>query len=102
MGYFTIFLKSFKNFVNTKIKTSYLLRAQASVEYIVLSVAIIGLLTVWLGGLFPNLRDSLKSNFFDSAVSSIIDGSGDGGDGGDGGDHGDGPGDHGDNPPPAI
>lgn len=95
-----MFLKSFKNFSRGKRKRCPR-PAQASIEYIVLSIAIIGLLTVWLNGLFPNLRDSLRSNFFDSAIESIISEGGDSGDGGDGGDDGgDGPGDHGDNPLP--
>ena len=59
---------------------------QASIEYIILMVVLVGLLSVWLGGLFPRLRDNLKTNFFDKAVERIVSDSVGGGDDDGGGD----------------
>lgn len=48
-------------------------KGQASIEYVVLMAVLLGLLTVWLAGLFPNMRDNLKANFYDKAVTKILD-----------------------------
>jgi uncharacterized protein (UPF0333 family) len=55
-------------------KTGLIMRknGQASIEYIILMAVLIGLLTIWLGSLFPNLRSSLEANFFNPAVEKIV------------------------------
>lgn len=59
---FKKYLKSSKNHIG-----------QSSIEYIIIMVVILGLLTAWLTGLFPRMRDNLRSNFFDKAVERIIE-----------------------------
>lgn len=59
-------LKSFKNGSHST------LLGQASLEYIILMAALIGLITVWLGGVIPNLRDNLEANFFNPTVNKIV------------------------------
>lgn len=63
---FKMFLKCFKN-------NSHSARiGQASLEYVILMAVLIGLVTVWLAGLFPSLRDNLEANFFNRAVNKIV------------------------------
>lgn len=63
---FRMFLKGFKNHSRSA------LLAQASLEYVILMAVLLGLITVWLGGLFPSLRDNLEVNFFNRAVNKIV------------------------------
>jgi hypothetical protein len=56
-------------------KTGLIMRknSQASIEYIILMVFLMGLLTVWLAQSFPALRDNLETKFFNKAVEKILE-----------------------------
>jgi hypothetical protein len=66
---------------------------QISVEYVILTVVLVGVLSVWLAGSLPRLGEDLRTNFFDKAVERIVTDPYDGGgnSGGNGGGHPDDP-----------